>query len=403
MAKKPLRLKLSRRKKLLFTLAVFVPALVLIELGMRLCGYGPLEIAEDGPIDPLQINAFQYFTICDPELGFRNRKNGKFTTRHIAGHPVSSTDQHGYRNGFGWSAKGDSPIVLFVGDSITFCSEVNDDRTGPSEVAKLLAEEFDVRVLNAAVRGYGTLQSKRMLRECLRRFATVQVVVYTHCGNDVEETMIPNLRTPAKAPAMLRDPETGAFREVEVSQPAVPWGEDFLAWRPPPPPTIAGKVTRWIETRSALCRHFIQAAREIRVEFVEIEFPDGRSVVPLKDFGMWNHWARHHGGNEVMQRLLGEMQRISRDHGAALITTTFANGTEIQAADCFAKNCEAAGVPFVDLRGAFQDDPRSYGALREDGEYDTHYGPLGTKTYAAALTPALIRILREQMTTAEAK
>ncbi len=102
----------------------------------------------------------------------------------------------GFRNGYGWVPEGDSPVVLFVGDSTIFYDEVNDEETGPSDVAKLLGPDWGVRVLNAGCRGYNTLQSKRMLLECLERFPSTVVVVYVYCANDNAHSLLA-LVTPA--------------------------------------------------------------------------------------------------------------------------------------------------------------------------------------------------------------
>jgi len=407
MAEKPVRRELPLRKKLLFMMAVFLPVLLALELSMRIWGDGsakPVGPAgpQEAPKEPPPLSAFQYYSICDENLGFRNRRNGSFRSPHIDGTPLSTTDRFGFRNGYGWTAEGDSPIVLFLGDSITFAAEVNDDQTGPSEVAKLLADEFDVRVLNAGVRGFGTVQSKRMLVECFRQFESIVAVVYTHCGNDLEENMVPNLRNPARAPVMLRDEATGEFREVDVTELAVPPGEDFLDWEPEPlphsSPTTAEKVTAWMERHSALCHFVFARVREIHEEFFEdeYEFPSGKYFVPASEYGKWNAWARRHGGEEVLQRLVVEMDGICRDHGAAFLTTSYADGTEIEAAERFAEICAEVDVRFVDLKHAFQGPWRSYFALRTDGTYDPHYGPEGTKAYAAALAPALNEVLRSR-------
>ncbi|HUT09578.1 MAG TPA: hypothetical protein VMY42_03710 [Thermoguttaceae bacterium] len=410
MAEKPVRRKLPWWKKLLFTTAVFLPVLLVIEAGMRICGEGPAipvvpaEVdAQEPPTKPRELNAFEYFTICDAHLGFCNYPNGDFRSPYIVGNPVSTTDKFGYRNGYGWTAEGDSPIVLFVGDSITFASEVNDDQTGPSEVARLLAEEeFDVRVLNAGVRGFGTVQSKRMLAECFERFANIVAVVYTHCGNDLEENVVPNLRNPARAPVMLRDDATGEFREVDVAELAVPPGRNFLGWKPEPlpprTPTALERAAVWIEEHSALGHFFLSGWRKIEEEFDlrEYEFPSGKHFVPVSEYAKWNTWAGRHGGEEVLQRLVVEMDRICREHGAAFLTTTYADGSELEAAEMIARICAAVDVPFVDSKPAFRGPWRFYSALRTDGTYDPHYGPEGTKTYAVALAPALKQVLRSQ-------
>ena len=62
--------RLSVRKKLLFSLAVFVPFLLVLEVLARLCGYGPAVAPNDAAETP-KFDAFEYFTVCDRRLGYR--------------------------------------------------------------------------------------------------------------------------------------------------------------------------------------------------------------------------------------------------------------------------------------------------------------------------------------------
>ena len=312
MAKDSVRLILPLWKKLSFTVAILVPALLVMELVMGLLGYYPAKgewvirrdppnaTAEDAaaktelPQETCGPDAFQCFAVCDRRFGFRNRPNGSFRSPHIEGNPVSTTDEFGYRSGFEWPGDGESPIVLFIGDSITFCSEVNDEETAPSEVAKLLSKEFQVRVLNAGVRAFNTLQSKRMLLECLDRFPRTKVAVYTYCGNDLEENMVANYHFPAKAPVMTRDGSTGRFREVEVLEPAVPWNESFLKWRPPPPPPpgIDDQVVQWLDTHSALWHNSWKGLSRLDLRFERSLRLPTREDIPVSrltsgTFGRW--------------------------------------------------------------------------------------------------------------------
>ncbi|NQU26552.1 MAG: SGNH/GDSL hydrolase family protein [Candidatus Nealsonbacteria bacterium] len=376
--------RLSVRKKLLFSAAVFVPFLLVLEVLMRFCGYGP-AVAPNDPTETHKLDAFEYFTVCDRRLGYRNRADGKFSSPYIDGRPRSTTDAFGYRNGTGWTAEGDRPIVLFIGDSTTFCSEVNDEQTGPSEVAKLLAAEFDVRVLNAGVRGYSTLQSKRMLQECLDRFPQVVVAVYTHCGNDLAESLVPDLRFPIKVPVAEWHANPEEIREIEVTEPAVPWGTSFLRWEPPgPPPGVVEGASRWLDTCSALWHRCRIGMRRLGGD---VELTDAQ----------WNAWARTHGGEEVLGGLLVEMDRLCQDRDVTFVTTSFYSGSEIGTPSDFAETATAEGIRHVSLIEHFTDPAQTYLARCVDGQTNAHYGPTGTKTYAAAMAPALCEILRSRL------
>jgi len=119
--------------------------------------------------------------------------------------------------------------VMMVGDSTVFCAEVPDEETTASHLARFLeGAGHPVSVLNAGVRGYSTVQSKRMMAECLQRYPSVRVAVYCYCDNDWFENLRPKEYWPAVAPTVRRDPGTGEIVEVDVLQCAVPWGESFL-------------------------------------------------------------------------------------------------------------------------------------------------------------------------------
>lgn len=404
MTSKPVRLKLPVWKKLVYATVVVAVFLLCLELLLRGGGWG----LQPGPTEPVHaadtgggFSPLQYFAVCDPYLGIRNRPSGSYHTWYVEGEPLVTTDEFGHRNGLGWPGDGQSPIVLFVGDSIVFGSEVDDQQTGPSEVARLLSEEFDVRVLNTGVRSYSTLQAKRMLLECFERFPRIKVAVYTFCGNDLEENVVPHFRYPFKAPYMVRDEQTGRFREVEVSEPAIPFGEPFLGCALSlPVPSTSEKLSGWLEARSALFYCCLKGWR--RIDFTgsaSVEFPDGKHQVPVSDYVKWHNWAAQNGGNNAIRQLLIEMDRICRKHGAAFVATCSFNGSDRGSCRAFETNCAEAGVRYVSLEQEFTDNPTIYICRRIDGMHDEHYGPLGTKTYANALAPALKQILRSQAST----
>lgn len=404
-------LKLPVWKKLVFAGLLFIPAVLLIEMGLRLCGFRANAATPQASPDadqPLGLDAFGYFTICDRKLGFRNRPNGRFRSMHIKGNPVATTDEFGYRNGYAWPGDGRSPIVLFIGDSITFCSEVNDDETGPSEVAKLLSRHFRVRVLNAGVRGYGMLQSKRMLIECLQRFPEIVAAVFTHCGNDIEESMVPNLRYPAKAPVVMHDAKTGRFREVELTGPVVAWGQAIFPWdgpiATPEEPTATREAADWLATRSVIAVLCLETWDELCDAYpTPREFPAGIEMPLATDLIYWHAWALRNGGEDVSRLLLAEMDKECRDRGVVFLTTDYLTGLDDYRSDRFAELCGAAGVRFASIDHQFAKATKAYVAQRVSGEYDGHYSAVGTKAYAAGLAPVLQRILPARIPVATPK
>jgi hypothetical protein len=390
-------------KKLLFTAILLSVVAGILEVGLRLAGFGPMSAAE-ASFDP-QPTAFGYFAVCDKKLGFRNRPNGRYKAELLDGSPVSTTDAAGFRNGLGWTPHGDTAVVLFVGDSFTFCSEVPDGQTGPSEVARRLSAARSVRVLNAGVRGYSTLQAKRMIEDCFQRFPQIKVVVYTYYRNDLCENLIPGMQAPAKAPVVAGDSPSGKLREVEVTDPAVPFGASFAeTFRPSQLFGLRVRMTNAVRTHSALIHTCMRGLRRLADRRTHsFELPDGhRLEVPASlrwdTAGKLYDWAENNGGREVLQQLLKEMARICRTHSAVLLTTYATRGQqeEIPYETEFADVCQAAGVRYVSLRGQFTGDPNVYAARWLDGHYDDHYGPRGTAAFAEALAPVIERCLGEQ-------
>jgi len=403
------------RKKLSFT--GFLVACVLLgsELGLRLWdsatgGDDETNLSEGPPqptppyLGPPQPEPQGYFAICDRYLGYRNRPHGVYQWWRMEGQPVVTTDEFGYRNGYGWTAEGESPIVLFLGDSFTFCAEVNDDRTGPSEVAKVLeaslGDDIRVRVLNAGVRSYSTLQSKRMMIECFDRFPSIKVVVYTYCANDIVENIVPNYSLPIKRPLMVRRPQTGEFQETDVTDPAVPWGASFLNWRPPPepPPGALAEAAAFLDRWSVLFHRCRSGWRRIDRQWLcGSKLPSDNRPIPLEEFAYWQQWAFRNGGRKVVQQILAEMEQICTDHNAAFLVTQAAyNEENIPEAPHFPGDCTAAGRQFYSLDEQFEPDARPYLARYANGQWQGHFNTRGTRAFARVLAPVIERALRSQ-------
>jgi len=379
-------------KKLGFLACIAFFAILILEIGLRVTGFRP-----GLPTNRIRVGANAYFWISDRELGFRNRPNGSYRYDEINSNPLVTTDESGFRNGHGWQADTRKPVVVFVGDSTVFCAEVEDDQTAPSEVAKLLTREFDVSVLNAGVRGYSTLQAKRMLKECLARY-DVCAAVYCFCANDYEENVKADIYYPAQAPTIRWDAQRRVFVEVEISDPAVSWGQDFLplaveeqrrklAGRPRKRPDQVFRDR--LREHSALL-HFAQsAASGLKNRLREGESAGGE-VRADDSYQLGNEAC----GDETMVHVLEQMQSMCLDEGAVFLATVF---SERHGHRSFGSWCRAAGVRFVPVHDGFVDRPMSYHPRLRDGGYDPHYNPKGTRTFAKALCPVLREILSERL------
>lgn len=337
-----------------------------------------------------------YFWVQSSILGFRNRANGKFYNRSISGSPLVTTDSQGYRNGFAWEAGYKGPIIAFVGDSTTFCAEVGDKDTIPSQVAKVLTLEFPaLRVLNAGVRGYGTLQSKRMLQEILARFLEVRIVVYICSENDFVENVNPITHYPARAPYVAWNDAGTATREIEVGE--LKEGEQVYK------KTLGPAFSRnpllwtlnWARTHCAFLRLLPRLARYFILKPPAQAFPGGITG-PVFTEQAWEYqkkFAHTQRATQVMDHLVTQMYDICRSAGVSFLATTFASQADDRAV--LLTRCQALRIPFVDARPYFDKDRTWYYSQRKMGWFDPHHGVRGTETFARAITPALQRLLRQ--------
>ncbi|MBI3726639.1 SGNH/GDSL hydrolase family protein, partial [bacterium] len=342
--------------------------------------------------------AHEYFWIADRTLGYRNRANGSFENA-LAGSTVT-TGPHGERKGVRWTDDAARPIVLFVGDSTTFCAEVDDDDTASSEVAKRLPPDLDVAVVNAGVRGYSTVQSSRIADEWLAR-SPVRLVVYTFCDNDYYENVSPVTNVRARAPAArIVD---GRFEYVELPGEGA-WGEPLLV---PSPESSWTNAYRAVESRSALLCALGDLQRGKHEARVGVPADDGSSGVALIPLRETVSWARSHGADAVLERVLADMGAACRARGARLLVTRYVTSRDGTCPGCpeegssapreaLALACQKNAISRVDLDAAFTRPTEAYLARLANGAIDPHANALGTRTYAEALAPRVIEMLRER-------
>lgn len=380
---------LPRWRKGLYLVLPFLLTFALLEGLFRLLGYAPFRPPPQSPSG--------YFHVSDQRLGHRNRPNGRYRYTMIEEAPLVTTDSLGYRTSTN-AAPPDAPRIVFIGDSAVFGAEVDDAQTIPSEVAKALAPHGPVRVLNAGVRGYNTLQARRMLDDVLDRFPDVAVVVYLFSSNDYVETLNPIVHFPLQAPTLWYDRTTRTWQEVDIEAPAAPHGAPFT----PPQRRLAWRTVQALKRHSALLNQVGLRVRTLigtpALLQQKTRLPNG-SLGPI-DTGLpeWQeqwHWAQKNGADDALRVLLQQMQTRCRTAGAAFLTTAFTRGQEDPSYDVFAAAAAQAGVRFVDIKPYFTAEPTTYAALRQDGAFDPHYGPTGTRTFAGALLPALRTVLPE--------
>jgi len=388
---------LSPWKKLMFLSMPFLFCFFLAEFAFRITGYQPLIIQPYTPHNPES-----YFWISDQKLGFRNRSNGSYYYEAIKGAPLVTTDRYGYRNGFGWHPDQKTPIVVFIGDSTMFCAEVNDNQTIVSEIAKLLSREFNVRVLNTGVRGYNTVQAKRMLEECLERFPTIKVAVYLYCGNDYYHNLNPLIYHSAQSPAVWWDKTKSKLLEIENSNPPVPWGEGLFVPNRILQPGLRLQFTNFLRAHSVFLHQIGLRMRKIMSPkpVTAMNLPDVADKITLPQGSIgpvdWRvsqeiatqiTWAKQNSADEALEELLRQINQMCIRKNVIFLTTTFTTGKEKDTPNDFSIRSARAGVRFITIEEAFTDSPLSYMAPRSDGDYDAHYGPKGTRTFAKASFP----------------
>jgi len=392
-------LKTRQWKKLIFMCLPLFIFLSFIEVLFRMTGLEPLRLPKPGG------SPQAYFWICDKKLGFRNRVNGRYEHNAIKGNPLVTTDEFGFRNGFGWNASEDTPIILFIGDSTTFGAEVDDQYTITSEIAKQLLPKYALRVLNAGVRGYSTFQSKRMLEECLHHFPQIKMVVYTYCTNDYFENLNPIVYLPAKAPTVWWDENLRAITELEVENPSVRWGELIeSAYTIPPNPRL--RVTNFLRSHSAFLEF---VGHRIRLLIGKKKTMSGLPIVSenhagmehgsigpvnsLEEGGEQYAWAKKHHADDVMVELLRQMRILCEERDILFFTSAYSTSQQRNINQDVVKFCDLAGVIFFSTEHAFIDNEKSYMSPQSDGDYNPHYGKKGTETFAKALAPQLEREL----------
>lgn len=361
--------------KLVAFLAIpFFGFLLFLEVALRTAGFQPLTLAPQA-----------FLWQADRKLGWRNIPGVRFRNEKLAEPFEITTDSGGFRTGTAWSAEGTSPVVVFLGDSTTFCAEVADDQTIASEVARLLGPAPEVRVLNAGVRGFSGLQASLLLDEILERFPTTAIVVYTFTENDPEENLNPLAYAPAVAPVL----RLGSGEEPRVVPPPrlpVPHGTPLRHAR-----GSFTYLTQGVRRFSVLAEFVIH-----RVNIVRARLRARRPSAPSKSPGEGERLGQFSKGMEFVLR---RMKEQTGRRGISLIATGFQNGATPSTPrpfldqPHFAALCEDLGVEYVPLSEHFVGPTTAYLSKLRDGSWDPHYGPAGTRRYAAALAPAVRRSL----------
>lgn len=419
-------------------------ALGLGEAIVRGMGLRPLTL--DAP-------AFEsYFLVSDQDLGYCYRPIRSAVHEKFRGQPTVTTDRYGYRAGPAWNPDGDGPIVLLVGDSTTFCAEVPDDATGAVRLWELLDLEGGVRVLNAGVRGYSTLQSTLRLEQTLAAHESVAVAVYLFTPNDLFDNLQPAHKLPRCVPTAWWSESQGVLHVLPPRLPIVPWGETFESRRgdlrysdaykvdfygsidryvqaalngPSGPalqettfaagmaelsdlcmPIAAERLARQeaadrpvrqqlletVRQRSALV-HYLGAIRHGSTDVGAV--PGARETDYAKSFGTASSldavfsWAIKHRGEEVVIALLERMKAACVQNGTVFVASAYTLERDDPAARRFGELCKLAGVTYAPLGPEFDGPPVSFAARTTSGAINSHWNRKGTRAFARGIAPTV--------------
>lgn len=251
---------------------------------------------------------------------------------------------------------------LFVGDSFTEGSQVDDDQLFSRRLERALP---GVECWNAAVGGYSTLQTLLALPEQLAAWRP-DVVVLTVYDNDLQDNLMPYFAGLGPRPyALVMD---GAVR-IEPQAPAGRF-ERFLM---PAPGSL------WLYEHSALYRS-LHKNLWLPAKWRELEALEAgeRMAIPAADRRL------------VMSKLLADVAATVRAQGGALVVAAIPTREEAKAGACelhgwLAGECAQLGAPFVSTLPllAREDAAATYFAK------DIHLTARGHEVVADALLPTL--------------
>lgn len=370
-------------------LIVITLCLFAMELMLRLCGHVP-EYHRGGPA-----NSDVEDWIVDPLLGWRNGPNDFVIHDSILPPSTVRTDSEGYRNSCNPSPSSDAPLVVFIGDSITFSAEVDDCYTGPALTGSLIRRELPgIQIINAGVRGYSTLQSERMLEEVLARHPNVALVCYTFVWNDFVENIFPDMHLLLAPVATLDGSVELTVREVNPEE-----ENAILAKAEKKREAHLKAQEKYFREESALKkfakRHSVLASDILRARYRLAERFTAHARESEDAVQAQLRQAKDQHGVEILTRLLSKMQRACAAHGCRLLTAQYTqyNGYDTRYYD-FAQICRNLGIDYVDISKGFTGARTSYLTKKTDGTYDAHYGYKGNLVFAHAVAPMAISMLK---------
>lgn len=331
--------------------------------------------------------------VGDDVLGWKLRRNSRFTDARILGSPRTTTDTDGYRaTGIrGWDEG--APVIMVLGDSFGLAAQVNDEETFPAQLARRCAASgVPVNVVNAAVAGYNTVQATRAFEIASRRFGSALVgAILVGCGNDYAENVVADMRWPLRAPILVRR------------------GEEWIEWTPP---LLLADDQRLADIRvSAMCSasevHFALGslvAHHAARWATRVEAPSQLRSRRMTDaeLSAWYAWSlRADYARSAMREMLDRLQRTADRAGAWLLVIPSRlvppDAHEADGPDAnllLAQDCAAAGVEYRSI--AYPGEASEIMARYVNGGLEGHWNAKATAFVADVVAPIVLQRLRAE-------
>ncbi len=386
--------------KLLLAACSTLVALLLGEGICQLCGLeaAPRPAWHTNGNAPAVSDPLMALGVGHDRLGWCLTAGGSYRAAGIEHAPLVTVDRFGYRTTPGSDEEADTPILVVLGDSFAFAGQVADNETLASRVSQALAERGrTVRVINAGVPGYNTLQSTMRLEDACDLFgARVRGAVYVMCGNDYEENAVADLRWPLRAPILIRR------------------GGEYVEWQPPDtmghgqpidgwwPPRIARPGSRLgdLRYRSGFYRYFELTVRRVGPHLSAPEELRRRRM-DGQELGVWHAWATMRPeGREVTRAALRRIGQFCDRNGLWLLVVPSRIGTlEPHESDdrvntIIAEDCSTAGLRYVEV--PYAGSSADLSARYVDGTLEGHWNSRATQVVADAVVPLVeSRMLHE--------
>lgn len=353
-------------------------------------------LARRRKILPAQATVTARCWIRDRLLGFVNRPSMCYKNINIQGHPVITTDRWGFRTTADLAAGSGAPVVVFVGDSMTFGAELADKDTFCSKVAHLLLNP-PVSVINAGVRGFSSVQSLLMIEKLASMGIEPSLIIYCFYANDMYENLHSHIHYPAQAPILVRSGSDGPWSILGLSH-----RYQSLSGLP-----VFLTISQAVQSKNFfLCLWTLASFTSLFTVILKSKLPRWAGwsrmrrrpleKVPPSRFSklkVLHDWAQSQGSIGALEYCLQQMQIQCNTMKAKFAVTAAITSSKTSWPCLISEICGENGLTFIDLRSGFGNSMAPYLAKKDDGSYDGHYGEIGAEAFANTIAPEIAKLL----------